>query len=350
MIPLARHIELLLLEHDCVIVPGLGGFIVNHVPSRYSEDNENLFLPPYRTVGFNQQLQVNDGLLIQSYMMAYDTSYPAANLQMEHDVEQMMYQLEVEGEYVLANVGVMKKGLNSNITFVAEEVGVLAPSLYGLYSFEMKPLQSVIKAREIEKGMQVASIIPLPHHDETTDKSACEHKEITLRVNRRWLDFGISVAAAVALLFCVSYSAMKNINNEIDTVAATFSPIDKPIVKPVPASKKAEILPVKKVEQQASNTENTEKSQTTKQKDVTEEKADEAKFAIVLASYVSQHNAEGFISNLAKKGFPKGRYTKVGNVSRILYSTYPNEAEAYDALKSLRQQSSVFKEAWVLAL
>ena len=30
MITLAKHIELLLLEHDCVIVPGLGGFIANH--------------------------------------------------------------------------------------------------------------------------------------------------------------------------------------------------------------------------------------------------------------------------------------------------------------------------------
>ena len=62
MISLARHIELLLLEHDCVIVPGLGGFIANHTEARYTGDEEHLFLPPYRTIGFNQQLQVNDGL------------------------------------------------------------------------------------------------------------------------------------------------------------------------------------------------------------------------------------------------------------------------------------------------
>ena len=70
MISLARHIELLLLEHDCVIVPGLGGFIANHADARYTGDEEHLFLPPYRTIGFNQQLQVNDGLLVQSYMAA----------------------------------------------------------------------------------------------------------------------------------------------------------------------------------------------------------------------------------------------------------------------------------------
>ena len=89
MITLARHIELLLLEHDCVIVPGFGGFIANHVEAQYSGEQEQLFLPPYRTIGFNQQLKVNDGLLLQSYMAAYDASYPAAYLQMEKDIENM---------------------------------------------------------------------------------------------------------------------------------------------------------------------------------------------------------------------------------------------------------------------
>ena len=45
MIELTKHIEILLLENDCVIVPGLGGFIAHHQPAHYEED-EGLFLPP----------------------------------------------------------------------------------------------------------------------------------------------------------------------------------------------------------------------------------------------------------------------------------------------------------------
>ena len=75
MIELSRHIESLMLNHDCVIVPGLGGFITQYMHARYIAE-EGLFLPPYRSVGFNQQLTFNDGLLVQSYMQAYDTSYP----------------------------------------------------------------------------------------------------------------------------------------------------------------------------------------------------------------------------------------------------------------------------------
>ena len=108
MIKFSRHIELLLLEHDCVIVPGLGGFIANHMEARYDKEGDNTFLPPYRTVMYNQQLQVNDGLLVQSYMSAYDASYPAAYLQMEKEIAQVVNTLEMSGEYCIENVGVLR--------------------------------------------------------------------------------------------------------------------------------------------------------------------------------------------------------------------------------------------------
>ena len=56
MIELAQHIEVLLLENDCVIVPGLGGFVAHYTPAmRVAE--ENVFLPPTRIIGFNPQLK-----------------------------------------------------------------------------------------------------------------------------------------------------------------------------------------------------------------------------------------------------------------------------------------------------
>ena len=55
MIELAQHIEALLLENDCVIVPGLGGFVAHYTPAmRVAE--ENTFLPPTRIIGFNPGL------------------------------------------------------------------------------------------------------------------------------------------------------------------------------------------------------------------------------------------------------------------------------------------------------
>ena len=86
MIELARHIEILLLENDCVIIPDIWRFysaLINL--ARYIKE-ENLYLPPVRTIGFNPQLTINDGLLVQSYMQAHHTDFPDATRMIEEEV------------------------------------------------------------------------------------------------------------------------------------------------------------------------------------------------------------------------------------------------------------------------
>ena len=97
MIELAQHIEALLLENDCVIVPGFGGFVAHYAPATHVKE-ENLFLPPTRTIGFNPQLKLNDGVLVQSYMSAYDTSFADATRIVEKEVSAFIEILHEEGK------------------------------------------------------------------------------------------------------------------------------------------------------------------------------------------------------------------------------------------------------------
>ena len=39
------HIENLLLSHDCVIVPGIGGFITHFEEAFFSEDGREIYPP-----------------------------------------------------------------------------------------------------------------------------------------------------------------------------------------------------------------------------------------------------------------------------------------------------------------
>ena len=55
MLELVRHIEYLLTEHDCVLVPGLGGFVLQYVPARFSEDRKSI-QPPGKQITFNSSL------------------------------------------------------------------------------------------------------------------------------------------------------------------------------------------------------------------------------------------------------------------------------------------------------
>ena len=370
MISLARHIELLLIEHDCVIVPGLGGFIANHADAQYTGEGEHLFLPPYRTIGFNPQLQMNDGLLVQSYMMAYTTSYPFANLQMEKDLERMLLELDMKGEYVLEGIGILKKTLNQNITFAPLQAGVLTPTLYGLYSYEMKSVQSLLKEREINRQLQVAAS-PMHVTSSPAQSKPAIHgrKDVVIRLNRHWLDFGISAAAAVLLFFCFSYPALKHAPSDADTVVATFTPMVETALPTHSKTNNPTLTKDVKLAETSTNAEVSENEQTevpekaitsdqttapeqtkTPEKAKASEEAESSQYTIVLASFVNQENANRYIEGMAKAGFKEGRYVKNGNTSRIIYSTYKNQTEAQSALMSLRKQSPEFAEAWILAL
>ena len=59
MIELVQHIETLLLENDCVIIPDFGGFVAHHSSAKWVEE-EGLYLPPTRTIGFNPHLKINE--------------------------------------------------------------------------------------------------------------------------------------------------------------------------------------------------------------------------------------------------------------------------------------------------
>ena len=76
--------------------------MAHHVSARY-DVNDGLFLPPYRTLGFNAQLKMNDSLLVQSYVDAYDMSYPEALRKVESEVDEIYRILGEEGFFELTS-------------------------------------------------------------------------------------------------------------------------------------------------------------------------------------------------------------------------------------------------------
>jgi len=86
------------LDYDCVIIPGLGGFVCNGRSAWYDDENEEM-VPPSRDVIFNPNLIHNDGLLAQEIMRARDLSYSEAMKHVEDEASFMVRQLK-EGKPV----------------------------------------------------------------------------------------------------------------------------------------------------------------------------------------------------------------------------------------------------------
>ena len=187
MIELARHIEILLLENDCVIVPELGGFIAHYQPAYYAE-SDNIYFPPMRTIGFNPQLTMNDGLLVQSYMQVHHTDFPDATRMIEQEVEELKDTLYKDGHVQLYGIGDLHYTIHNSYEFRPNEEGILSPYLYGFSSLSISPLS--------ENNSTIAS---------TKDMVLKPQKEkAAIRFNRRWLGNAVAIAVAVILFFFLS--------------------------------------------------------------------------------------------------------------------------------------------------
>lgn len=135
MILLGQHIETLLLGTDCVVVPGIGAFVTRYECAQYDEV-KGVFAPPCRLLGFNEHIVTDDTLLAQSFMEAYDMSFPEAQRRVSEHVESLRGALDSGKSVQLCNLGRLERNADGHLLFTPFDGGVLTPTLYGLGSLE----------------------------------------------------------------------------------------------------------------------------------------------------------------------------------------------------------------------
>lgn len=343
MIEIGRHLEILLLDNECVIIPGLGGFVSHAMPARY-DAADAVYLPPTRTVGFNQQLVMNDSLLVQSYADARDLSYPEALRVVEAEVEQLKGAIESQGSFEMSGVGVLTKNADGALLFEPCPAGLLAPELYGLSSVSVAPLSSeacdeasqpLLPQREAPVTDEAEEEAPQPlsqqeedgDDDDTGEEPEQEaEEEQFVRIPMAWLR-NAAVAAAVIVAFFIIGSPVANSNLDTTAISASFT-----IPGITTGTKTTEAAPVTGTEKPA------EEQQAGKQ--------DGDTYTLILASCVPQRNADIYVGMLKAAGHSDAFTFERNGIVRVGYSHFATETDAYNYLRKMRGDK-YFEEAWV---
>lgn len=340
---LSRHIEILLLDNDCVIIPGFGGFMAHHKPAEYDAEQET-FYPPIRTLGFNPQLTLNDSLLAQAYTQAYDISYPEANRRLEAEVEEIKQNIDIEGSYTFQGIGVVSKTADGRYTFEPSVSGLLTPSLYALNTCKLSQIATIAKPASLKE----------------TEEDTKEEYDYDYDDEDSWLHINLKklwYAAAAALMFLLlpfAFSSLPLGKGSSDAIQCSIGDTSKKVGEKL-KDKYDEIV----------NTENTD-SKDTKQttatvveekeaapQEVIEKKKTEKPqeyYSIILASKVSRNGAEKYLNTLKEAGFQEGVIYESGSMRRIIYGSYATESEASQALRELRRKDNRFDNSWVQKL
>lgn len=130
----------LLFTHDCVIVPGFGGFIGNFSPARI-DNVTGTFYPPVKQISFNRNLNHNDGLLISKISLAAGVNYGDARNMVDEFVKALSGRLANGEKFVFDHLGTFENNSENNVRFEPEPDINYFPGSFGLESFQCTPVR-----------------------------------------------------------------------------------------------------------------------------------------------------------------------------------------------------------------
>ncbi|HEY0029491.1 MAG TPA: SPOR domain-containing protein [Bacteroidia bacterium] len=191
-----KHISDLLYEHNCVIVPELGGFVGNYTPAKI-HPTRHAFTPPSKSIIFNKNLKNNDGLLASHIVTVEKTNYTEALRYIDHFVAGVNEQLKKGAKVKIDEVGVLFLDVERNIQFEPDTTNFLLEA-FGLPQFQSPAIKRDAIAKRLEK--------------EFTDRSAIPAEKKKINVKRY-----VALAIAAPMIFAMIWiplktDLLKNIN------------------------------------------------------------------------------------------------------------------------------------------
>lgn len=151
---ITRYIADLLYHHECVIVPGLGGFIKAYRPAQILHASHE-FRPPSGTIAFNAGLSGNDGQLAHYIASVENISYREALHKIKLWVEKSLNAVKKGDKVILEGIGTLFDNTSGKLEF--------SPSLQINFNADSFGLPVFIAKAVTKEKLFVPDIQPTKH-------------------------------------------------------------------------------------------------------------------------------------------------------------------------------------------
>jgi hypothetical protein len=307
-----QHIEKLLVQHDYVVVPNLGGFVVQKHSAQLLHDR---IVPPMAVVSFNPLMQYADGLLAIEIARSEQISYRQAVERIDNSVIQLWADLRSNGRAQLGNLGKLIYGGQNSLTFIPNKKAAFLPQNFELADLYVSTITS--RQQHVEKKKLT---IPLP--------------------SARMFKYG----AAAALIFGMLFISPKvtDIRQADNASLASISFVDTTTKSTLESSTIDTIYSI--------NKENQLKTIEPASNKVTKSStyANIDKFHVIVASLPTQKSANQFCEKLVDADFSDAKVLSPEKRYRVAIKSFSNKKDAILYMENLRKTDSRFETAWVL--
>ena len=322
-------------------VPQLGTFSIQQSESRWVPEEE-LFLPPVCNVSFSSDCSQGADDFIRSLALALRVNSEQAQTACAEYVENMKQELAANSVAEVGSIGMFVRDTATGTDcFMPCQAGVTSPEFYGLDSVYQPRLPESV--RQAEAAAQQAV-----RHIQKDDK------HVTIRIPRSLLYYASAAAAAIIIFFSFSTPAVYTSPGTEATVATAnlFLPanlLPSAEVSQEPIVEEAQSVSQKNCQTNAAAPATSNSAPVQNEVKAEVKPARQTEYAVVLASAVSNANAERYVKELNGRGI-KAEMRAKGSMTRVLVPGFKSSDEAYSYARRIRMQSEEFESAWVLKL
>ncbi len=220
MVNLDLYISELLIEHDCVIIPGFGGIVTNY-RSSFLNPAHHTFSPPSKKLAFNASLRSNDGLLANHLCTRLAVTYQEANNMINSFVERCMTTLTSGKKLLLEKIGEIYFDQEHNLQFIPDTNINYLKSSFGLYTIHSPAIK---RSEHVEEGVPFKSV--------QRNINRSKQPKTVFRIIEV-----ISVAAMLVFLV-LNPNVIRRLNQQ----AASLNPFEQPLPIELPSAKQNAII------------------------------------------------------------------------------------------------------------
>ena len=149
-----QAIESLLLEHDCVIIPNFGGFVINVQDFKFDE-KEAIIHPRKKSIAFNERLKSDDGILAMHIVKQHVISQKKAFESVAAFGKEMKDGLKNNQPLAFGNLGTFSLTEESKIIFEPNQTFNYDLDQFGLYSVSTGARKKpVLVEAPVEKSLE----------------------------------------------------------------------------------------------------------------------------------------------------------------------------------------------------
>lgn len=330
---LIEHIDALIMEYDCVIIPDFGGFVLNKESASVRREN---ILPPSITVGFNPALKHNDGLLAESYMKSKSISYDTACKQIGESVKKINGFLGAKQPVIFPNLGAFVLNEESNLIFTPIKEKLHHPSTIGFSPIELMRLEDIARANQTKIQ---------------------EYRQFGIKQTLA----SVAATAAAVLLFFTFSTPIKDIDRSqkssfftTNNLSSTNTTLDVEQNAGALLDKKDEIPTLHKEKKTEQPTKGEIAASSTQQKEnqnpVENIKPNKPStgFYIIVGSSPTEAIAKKMVQDLKNEGFSDATIVPSKSRTRIAVAQFENKTVAERYLNNFRTEYLEFSDAWLL--